>query len=118
LLMPRFPKVSTNSILKRLLALVTQSRRQQHFFERVRKSSNQKFLLYFADAVERVASAASNEPIAHTTRKSIAFKKIAKQLKVDPKEIIKISKLGRKYLTCMEVGGAAFLYLLTCSEAE
>jgi hypothetical protein len=87
-------------------------------FRRVQESSDRRFPLYFADAVERWALAASNEPIANTTKKSLAFDMMRKRLGVDRKDIVNMDKLGKKYLTCMEVGGAAFLYLMDCTRAE
>jgi hypothetical protein len=86
-------------------------------FRKVQESSNRKLPIYFADAVERWASAASNEPIANTTRKSIVFDKLKEQLEVERKDIVDMDILGKKYLTCMEVGGAAF-YLIDCKRAE
>jgi hypothetical protein len=86
-------------------------------FRKVQESSNRKLPIYFADAVERWASVASNEPIANTTRKSIVFDKLKEQLEVDREDIVNMDILGKKYLTCMEVGGAAF-YLIDCTRAE
>jgi hypothetical protein len=86
-------------------------------FRRVQDSLHRKLPLYFADAVERWASALPKE-MSTKTKRSIVFDEMKRLLKVDRKDIKGMDKLGRNYLTCMEVGGAAFLYLMDCTKTE
>jgi hypothetical protein len=86
-------------------------------YQAVQKSSDRKYPLYFADAVERCALSASIEA-SEQTSKSAALNQISALLKTDKKEVIDTDCLGKRYLTCMEKGGAASLYSIHGSTSE
>ncbi|KAF1358482.1 hypothetical protein EJ07DRAFT_156712 [Lizonia empirigonia] len=74
-------------------------------FWTVKQSSARKYRLYFADAVEQCT--ASVKAAGPTMKKTVAYNYISKLLNVDRQQVVSMDNEGNKYLTCMEMGGAA-----------
>lgn len=83
-------------------------------FWTVKQSSARKYRLYFADAVEQLTASVK---AAGPMKKTVAYNYISKLLNVDRKEVVSMDNEGNKYLTCMEMGGAA-LYSIDITKAE
>jgi hypothetical protein len=86
-------------------------------YRKTQQLTEREYLIYFADAVERCALSGPKEA-SKQTNISAALNQIKEQLNKNKKEVVERDCLGRRYLACMENGGAACLYSMHCSPSE
>jgi hypothetical protein len=86
-------------------------------FHAIKKLSHRRYLLYFADAVERHILSDSSDKSGHT-KKTAAFDRMFELTQAPKPEVAQMDLAGNKCLECMRIGGAASLYSIECSKNE
>jgi hypothetical protein len=86
-------------------------------YQTVKRVSDRKYRVYFADAVERYTLSASTDE-SEQTKKTAAFNQMVKLVGAPKSGVSKMDLEGNKCLECMRIGGAASLYSIECSANE
>jgi hypothetical protein len=86
-------------------------------YQTVKRVSDRKYRVYFADAVERYTLSAPTDE-SEQTKKTAAFNRMVTLVGALKPEVSKFDLEGNKCLECMRIGGAASLYSIGCSANE
>jgi hypothetical protein len=86
-------------------------------YRTIEQLADRKYRVYFANAVELYTLSVISEA-SRDMKKTVALNHITAVLKVDRQKVVDIDHEGNKYLTCMEIGGAASLHSIDGAKTE